>query len=72
MAEQGTGIACLPDFAVRQQIEEGRLVVVLTDHVQNAGAFRVLWPSSRQLSPKLRVFVDFLAENVFVEPPVVR
>ena len=65
MAEQGIGIVCLPDFAVRQQIEEGGLVAVLADHVQNAGAFRVLWPSSRQLSRKLRVFVDFLAENLF-------
>jgi DNA-binding transcriptional LysR family regulator len=69
MAEQGIGIACLPDFAVRQQLEGGRLVAVLTDHVQNAGAFRVLWPSSRQLSPKLRVFVDFMAENLFAGRP---
>lgn len=71
MAEQGIGIACLPNFAVRQQIEEGRLVAVLADHVQSAGAFRVLWPSSRQLSPKLRVFVDFMAENLFAERPAV-
>ena len=26
----------------------------------------VLWPSSRHLSPKLRVFVDFLAANLFL------
>lgn len=69
MAEQGIGFACLPNFAVRRQIEEGKLVAVLSDHVRNAGAFRVLWPSSRQLSPKLRVFVDFMAENLF-EPQV--
>lgn len=65
MAERGIGIACLPDFAVREQIDDGRLVPLLADHVRNAGAFRMLWPSSRQLSPKLRVFVDFMAENLF-------
>jgi DNA-binding transcriptional LysR family regulator len=65
MVEEGIGIACLPNFAVRQQLKDGRLVAVLTDHVENVGAFRILWPSSRQLSPKLRVFVDFMAENLF-------
>lgn len=65
MAEQGQGLACLPDFAVRSQCRDGRLVSVLDEAVKNTGAFRILWPSSRQLSPKLRVFVDFMAENLF-------
>jgi DNA-binding transcriptional LysR family regulator len=65
MAEQGHGIACLPDFAIRRQLEEGKLVAVLDDHVHHEGAFRMLWPSSRYLSPKLRVFVDFMAQNLF-------
>jgi len=29
------------------------------------GQFSIAWPSSRQLSPKLRVFVDFLCERLF-------
>ena len=61
MAEQGLGIACLPDFAIRRQLEEGTLVAVLDGHIHHAGTFRMLWPSSRYLSPKLRVFVDFMA-----------
>lgn len=65
MAEQGLGVACLPDFAIRRQRAEGALVSLLDDHIQHAGAFRILWPSSRQLSPKLRVFVDFMARNLF-------
>jgi len=65
MAEQGLGIACLPDFAIGRQLGDGRLVTVLAGHVHNAGVFQVLWPSSRQLSPKLRVFVDFIASNLF-------
>lgn len=65
MAEQGLGIACLPDFAIRRQLGEGTLATVLDDHVDHEGTFRMLWPSSRHLSPKLRVFVDFLAQNLF-------
>ncbi|MFE0757139.1 LysR family transcriptional regulator [Inquilinus sp. NPDC058860] len=65
LAEQGLGIACLPDFAIRRQIEDGRLAAVLADHTAHEGVFRLLWPSSRYPSPKLRAFVDFLARNLF-------
>lgn len=65
MAEQGLGITCLPDFAIRRQLAEGTLVSVLDSHTQHSGTFRMLWPSSRYLSPKLRVFVDFMAKHLF-------
>jgi DNA-binding transcriptional LysR family regulator len=65
MTEQGLGIACLPDFAIRPQLQAGTLVRVLDAHVQHSGLFRMLWPSNRYLSPKLRVFVDFMAQNLF-------
>ncbi|HMG51703.1 MAG TPA: LysR substrate-binding domain-containing protein, partial [Inquilinus sp.] len=65
MAEQGFGIACLPDFAIRRQLDAGTLVTVLDAHTRHSGTFRMLWPSSRHLSPKLRVFVDFMAQTLF-------
>ncbi|WP_238578733.1 LysR family transcriptional regulator [Inquilinus limosus] len=65
MAEQGLGIACLPDFAIRRQIGDGTLVVVLAEHTAHEGVFRLLWPSSRYPAPKLRVFIDFLAKHLF-------
>jgi DNA-binding transcriptional LysR family regulator len=64
MAEQGMGIAYLPDFAIGRQLREGLLVTVLDDYTVRSGPLRVLWPSSRHLAPKLRVFVDFLAANL--------
>ncbi|MBB3810430.1 LysR family transcriptional regulator [Pseudochelatococcus contaminans] len=72
LAEQGLGLACLPDFAIRDQLAKGLLVSVLEDAVKHSGTFRILWPSSRHLSPKLRVFVDFMTENLFkqTEPPL--
>jgi DNA-binding transcriptional LysR family regulator len=65
MAEQGIGIACLPDFAIRRQLAQGTLQSVLDEYVEHSGPFRVLWPSSRHLSPKLRVFIDFMVEHLF-------
>jgi DNA-binding transcriptional LysR family regulator len=64
MAEQGLGIAYLPDFAIARQLREGLLVPVLDDCTDRSGPLRVLWPSSRHLSPKIRAFVDFLAANL--------
>src|SRR5207237_6593530 len=64
MAEQGMGIAYLPDFAIGRQLRGGLLVTVLGDYIDRSGPLRIVWPSSRHLAPKLRVFVDFLAVNL--------
>lgn len=66
-AQRGLGIACLPDFAARDAIAGGRLITVLDDYVERTSEFRVLWPASRHWTPKLRVFIDFLAERVFAK-----
>jgi DNA-binding transcriptional LysR family regulator len=65
LAELGRGITCVPDFSVRRQIAQGSLVSVLEEFIDHTGWFRAVWPSSRYLSPKVRVFVDFLAEHLF-------
>ncbi len=67
MAERGIGITCLPIFALRRQIDEGRLVPLLDRYLRETGTFRMLWASGRHLTPKVRAFVDFMAENVFPE-----
>jgi DNA-binding transcriptional LysR family regulator len=64
MAEQGIGIAHLPDLAIGRQLREGLLVTVLDACSDRSGPLRIVWPSSRHLAPKLRVFVDFLAANL--------
>jgi DNA-binding transcriptional LysR family regulator len=64
MAERGMGIAYLPDYAVHEQIQAGSLVSVLDAYVHHRGVFRALWPSSRYASPKVRLFVDFMASNL--------
>ncbi|AJK50315.1 LysR family transcriptional regulator [Burkholderia plantarii] len=63
-AEQGLGVTCIPDIAIREQLASGSLVSVLDDYNSDVTTFRVMWPSSRQLAPKLRVFVDYVAEHL--------
>jgi len=66
-AQHGLGIACLPNFAAAEGIASGKLRTVLDDYVDRTIVFRVLWPSSRHWTPKLRVFIDFLVERVFAK-----
>jgi len=64
-AHQGLGIACLPDFMVREAVAQGQLQRVLDEHLEHRGMFWILWPSSRHASAKLRVFIDHLCERLF-------
>jgi DNA-binding transcriptional LysR family regulator len=64
MAEQGLGITCLPDFALRQQIAERTLVAVLERYTDHSGPFRLLWPGGRTIS-RLRVFIDHMSKHLF-------
>ncbi len=67
MAEQGAGLTCVPTFAVRRQLAAGTLMSVLDRNLKDVGTFRMLWPSGRNLMPKLRVFVDFMSEHLFAD-----
>lgn len=58
---RGGGIAFMPPFAVNARIDDGSLVPVLADYVFESGELAALWPTNRQLSPRIRAFVDFMA-----------
>ncbi len=64
-ALRGLGIACLPDFCMRDALAAGELVTVLATYVQQSTPFCVLWPSGGYMTPKLRAFIDFLGGRVF-------
>lgn len=65
LALHGQGIACLPDFIVAEHLRTGRLQTILDDCTSNSGKIWVVWPASRDLSPKLRAFIDCLGATVF-------
>jgi DNA-binding transcriptional LysR family regulator len=60
----GLGIAYLPDFAVRDALQDGSLQTTLEAYNVIEGSFWMLWPSSRFMLPKLRVWVDFLSDTL--------
>jgi DNA-binding transcriptional LysR family regulator len=69
LAELGIGLACVPNFAVRRQVAEGSLVRILDEYIEHVGVVSAVWPSSQHSSPKLRAFVDYMAEHLLKSPP---
>ena len=65
-AVHGLGIAYMPTFLARDAVGSGALVPLLDHYMVLQGQFCLLWPSSRQMTPRLRVFVDFLCERLRV------
>ncbi|MDV2983779.1 UNVERIFIED_CONTAM: LysR family transcriptional regulator [Methylobacteriaceae bacterium AG10] len=67
-AIDGLGIAYMPDFLADEAIRGGALVTVLDRFLVDPGQFSILWSSGRQMSSRLRAFIDFASERLFVEP----
>jgi DNA-binding transcriptional LysR family regulator len=63
LSQAGCGITCLPDFAIKEALAAGRLKIVLDRHMTRSTVFWILWPSSKQMTPKVRAFVDFAVEH---------
>ncbi|ATS38074.2 hypothetical protein XcfCFBP6990P_04910 [Xanthomonas citri pv. phaseoli var. fuscans] len=70
-AREGHGLACVPDIAVTNDISEGRLVEVLNQFTEGGYIFRLIWPANRHRAPKLRVFIDFIT-NELSDPSVIQ
>lgn len=72
---QHIGIASLPYFIARHGLADGSLVQVLPQWRFNTaycGGAWILYPPTRHLSPKLRVFIDFLAKRLEEEPTLIK
>ncbi|MBD2784109.1 LysR family transcriptional regulator [Xenorhabdus sp. DI] len=62
---QHIGIGSLPYFTAKSALQQGRLVQVLPDwnfNTNYTGELWILYPPTRHLPPKLRVFIEFLAQ----------
>ena len=65
----GRGIANLPTFLLGEDLLEGRLRAVLTDHPPTELGVYALYAPHKYLAAKTRVFIDFLVERFGPEPP---
>lgn len=66
MARCGLGISMVPDWSVRRELDEGRLIKLLPEYRVTHNEFEngvyAVFPASRQTSVKLRLFIDFLVD----------
>ena len=63
-ALKGLGIVQLPDYYVQKHLASGALVSVLDDYREPKESIWAIYPHNRQLSPKIRLLVDYLAERL--------
>lgn len=59
-ALKGLGIVQLPDYYVAQYLQSGELLELLPELTAEPEVISALYPHNRQLSPKIRLFVDYL------------
>jgi DNA-binding transcriptional LysR family regulator len=59
----GRGVALLPTFIAGADIQQGRLTTILTRYKSPEISIYAIYPETRHLSPKVRVFIDFLVER---------
>lgn len=62
-ALEGAGIANKPRFDVAQHLKSGALVEVLSDTPPVPASFGCLYPHRKLQDPKIRLFVDFVANE---------
>lgn len=59
----GLGIVRAPKLSMMAAIHDGRLVMILPDHgLGSSRPMRMMYPTNRQLSPKVRAFIDFAVD----------
>lgn len=60
----GLGVMCEPTFIVHEQLAEGSLTAVLTDHDWFDMSIYAVYPPTRHLSARARAFIDFLIDRI--------
>ncbi|MBR0756208.1 LysR family transcriptional regulator [Bradyrhizobium jicamae] len=59
-ARLGLGLVQVPRFHAETDLAEGRLIAVLTQCPPPSVPVSLLYPRNRQLSPRVRVFIDYV------------
>lgn len=59
----GCGIALCPAYIVGEDIRNGRLVPLLSEFTTSDLAIYAVYNTNRNLTPKVRAFIDFLSET---------
>jgi DNA-binding transcriptional LysR family regulator len=60
----GVGIAALPEWMVADALASGALARVLGDYAAKPSGIYAVYPTNRLMTPKIRLFVDYLAHDL--------
>lgn len=63
-ALEGAGLVLKTYWEVAEEVQAGKLQAVLTDHMPTDSMITALYPYDRFVPPRVRVFIDFLANKV--------
>lgn len=61
-ALRGCGLIQVPRYHIEEALNDGRLVEVLRDYQSPGLSVSAMYPHHRHLSPRVRVFIDWLSE----------
>jgi LysR family transcriptional regulator for bpeEF and oprC len=64
----GLGIVMISNFIASEALRSGRLCAVLTDYVALGPPVSAIYRPSKNLSPRVRAFVDFVTEIITANP----
>jgi DNA-binding transcriptional LysR family regulator len=64
----GLGIALLPTFIIGKDLQDGKLCAVLSDYVPLERHIYAVYLPNRQLSAKVRAFIDYMLVRIGPEP----
>jgi DNA-binding transcriptional LysR family regulator len=63
LLREGYGLSLCPMWIVREDLAAGRLKAVLTDYETRRAAIYAVYPEGKNLLPRVRLFVEYLAES---------
>ena len=62
-ARRGMGIIQVPHYGLLEDLTQGSLVQILTNFPAGTLPVSLLYPRNRQLSPRVRVFIDWMVKE---------
>lgn len=63
-SKQGLGICRLPELYVREHLRSGELVPVFEEYRYDYFPVWLVYPNTRYVSAKVRMFIDFFTDNI--------
>ncbi len=69
LARRGFGLMQAPRYHLQRHVDDGTLVEVLPDFPPPPTSLCALYPQNRQLSPRVRVFIDWVV-RIFAEAEI--